>query len=85
MSTPPVPSGDDTAPTSDQGQDSDQPPRVPRWVKALVVIAGILALLALILMLTGLGGEHGPGRHTGTGVSPAVVVPAEEITPDGEV
>ncbi|WP_170184861.1 hypothetical protein [Saccharothrix texasensis] len=54
-------------------------------MKALVVIAGGLVLLVLILMLTGLGGGHGPGRHTGTGVSPAVVITAEEIAPGGEV
>ena len=84
MSTPPDPSSDDTGPTSDQSPISDTPPRVPRWVKALAVIAGVLALLVLILMLTGLGGEHGPGRHTGSGASPAVGVTAEEIAPGGQ-
>lgn len=85
MSTPPVPSSDDTGPTSDQGTISDTPPRVPRWVKALAVIAGVLALLVLILVLTGLGGEHGPGRHTGSGPTPMIGVTTEEIAPGGQV
>jgi hypothetical protein len=41
-------------------------------VKVLAVIAGVLVLLALIVVLTGLGGEHGPGRHTGAGVTVGV-------------
>ncbi len=85
MSAPPDPSGNDTGPTSDREPNPDTPPRAPRWVKVLAVIVGCLALLALILVWTGLGGEHGPGRHTGTGVPPAVGVTAEEIAPGGEL
>ena len=81
MSTPSDPSSDDTGPASGQVPHSDTPPGVPRWVKVFAVVAGVLALLAVILMLTGLGGEHGPGRHTGS--APAVGVTAEEI--GGEV
>jgi hypothetical protein len=36
----------------------------PRWVKVfgLVVVAAVIVLL--VLQLTGVGGRHGPGRHT---------------------
>ena len=39
------------------------PPGMPRWVKAsLLVVAGVL-LIFLILKLTGVGSDHGPGSH----------------------
>lgn len=37
----------------------------PRWVTVLLVAAAVLAVLALVAVLTGLGGGHGPGRHLG--------------------
>jgi hypothetical protein len=37
---------------------------MPRWVKVSGIIVGVLVLLAVILVLTGvLGGQHGPARH----------------------
>lgn len=36
-------------------------PGVPRWVKALIVAAVVLLLVALVAMFS--GGGHGPGRH----------------------
>lgn len=38
-------------------------PGAPRWVKVSGIILGILVLLAAILVFTGVGGPHGPGRH----------------------
>ena len=41
---------------------ADRPPDndgTPRWVKVSGIIGGVLALLFVILLLTG----HGPGRH----------------------
>ena len=35
----------------------------PRWVKIFAIAAAFLALLVAILLITGLGGNHGPGRH----------------------
>lgn len=35
----------------------------PRWVKAFIVAAIAVALLVVIVMVTGFGGEHGPARH----------------------
>jgi hypothetical protein len=36
----------------------------PRWVKVAGLIALALVLLVVIVKFTGLGGTHGPGRHT---------------------
>ena len=53
---------------------SGSPPGMPRWVKIAAVIVGALILLFVILQLTGIGGEHGPGRHvSGLAPQPALV------------
>lgn len=43
------------------------PYRTPRWVKVVGITALVLALLVAIVLLTGIGGEHGPGRHVPSG------------------
>ncbi|RVX42708.1 hypothetical protein EDD27_5356 [Nonomuraea polychroma] len=58
------PSSHDSGVTPDRGS----PPRMPRWVKAAVLIVGILLLLFAVMRITGLGGEHGPGRHMPAGI-----------------
>lgn len=67
-----------TDPISDserKGETSSEPPGLPRWVKISAVVVVVLAL-ALILAMALVGGEHGPGLHTGgsagTVPSPAV-------------
>jgi hypothetical protein len=40
--------------------DRGAPPSTPGWVKAFGIIALVLAILVGILLLSG---EHGPGRH----------------------
>ncbi len=47
------------------GEDAHQgsPPRMPRWVKMAGIIVGVLILVFLVLQLTGVAGQHGPGRH----------------------
>ncbi|MGH6924712.1 MAG: hypothetical protein ACRED5_13320 [Propylenella sp.] len=42
-------------------------PGTPRWVKVSAIIAGVLALLVGIVIVTGIGGPHGPGRHMRSG------------------
>jgi hypothetical protein len=44
---------------------ADQPanPGTPRWVKISGVVALVLILLVTIVILTGIGGAHGPARH----------------------
>lgn len=41
----------------------ERPPSTPRWVKISVIIVIILVLLFFLVKFTGLGGNHGPGRH----------------------
>lgn len=43
--------------------DHKKSPPTPRWVKILFTVAIVLILLFVVLKLTGIGGEHGPGRH----------------------
>jgi hypothetical protein len=39
----------------------------PRWVKVFGIITLVLVLLVVVVMFTGVGGEHGPGRHIPSG------------------
>ncbi len=39
----------------------------PRWVKIFGIIALVLVLLVGIILLTGVGGTHGPRRHLPSG------------------
>jgi len=41
-------------------------PGTPRWVKVLGIITIGLVLLFVIMVITGVGGPHGPGRHVPT-------------------
>lgn len=43
--------------------DQSPYPGTPRWVKISLIIVGLLLLLAVALMASGVGGPHGPGRH----------------------
>lgn len=43
--------------------DQSPYPGTPRWVKISFTIVGLLLLLAVALMASGVGGPHGPGRH----------------------
>lgn len=48
---------------TDIKSNADRPPNAPRWVKVSGIIIIILVLLFIILKFTGIGGDHGPGRH----------------------
>lgn len=45
-----------------KGMDGQGPPKVPRWVKVVGIVAGVVLLLAIAALAFG-GGQHGPGRH----------------------
>jgi hypothetical protein len=55
-------SNNDTDVTSDRGST----PSTPRWVKVFGIIGIVVILLVVIMLATGLGGQHGPGRHNPT-------------------
>lgn len=40
------------------------PPGVPRWVKISGLVVLVVAVVLVVVMLV-VGGEHGPGQHTG--------------------
>lgn len=40
-------------------------PGTPVWVKALAVAAAVIITVVVVAMLV-LGGQHGPGQHTGS-------------------
>jgi hypothetical protein len=55
-----------TEPADSTDEAGQTPPAMPRWVKvmAVVVLAVVVVLVVTMLMV---GGEHGPGLHTGAG------------------
>ena len=42
----------------------------PRWVKVFGIVALVVVVLFVVVVLTGRGGEHGPGRHTPAAETP---------------
>ncbi len=46
---------------------------MPRWVKGFLIVGLALVLLLAVGKVTGLGGEHGPGRHGGGSDAPSSV------------
>ena len=79
MADPLKPKSDRETPDSDGGSR----PRTPRWVKFIGVIAQLLLVLVVVLLVTG-GGNHGPGRHSGSGDSGAQTTPSGVSEPAGD-
>lgn len=63
----------DPSDDTDVAPDRGSPPGMPRWVKVSGIVVIILVLLVVIVLLTGIGGPHGPARHTPSGAGAAVV------------
>jgi len=53
--------------------DSTDDAGIPRWVKALGITIIILILLIIVALVTGIGGPHGPARHSSSGLGVIVV------------
>ncbi len=47
--------------------DAPDYPGMPRWVKISGAVVAILVLLIAVVVATGVGGPHGPGRHLQSG------------------
>lgn len=54
-------------------------PGPPRWVKIAGAILGLLILLAAVLMIFGIGGPHGPGRHLPLADTKNQALPAGDV------
>jgi cytochrome b561 len=63
----------DPLPPSGSRPEAEAPPGTPRWVKVTAIVVGLLILLFLVLQLTGIAGEHGPGMHSSAGQSSTLV------------
>lgn len=58
-----VDSSDELAGTAGKADDSHA--GMPRWVKISFLVVGALVLVFVLANITGVAGEHGPGRHRG--------------------
>jgi hypothetical protein len=58
------------------------PHTTPRWVKISMIVVTVLILTFLVLLFTGIGGEHGPGRHIRR--SGVVSTPSPAVTETGD-
>ena len=56
------------------GRDGGPNPGMPRWVRVFLIVGLAVVLLLVVASLTGVGGEHGPGRHGSGGETPSSAV-----------
>ncbi|HEX8932963.1 MAG TPA: hypothetical protein VF788_01950 [Pseudonocardiaceae bacterium] len=76
----------DRPPDPDTGDDTrvrptaDRPPSTPRWVKVFGIIAIVVVLIFVVIRFTGVGGSHGPGRHTPSGNVGGQEAPLSNVT-----
>lgn len=54
---------------SAQNRGDDDDIGTPRWVKVFGIVVLALILAVVVVMATGVGGEHGPGRHRSSGAA----------------
>lgn len=56
------------------GDESAASPGMPRWVKTSAIVAVIIVAILIVVMML-VGGEHGPGLHTGADTLPGPATP----------
>ena len=64
--------------TTEEDTPRAGPPPTPGWVKVFGIITLVLALMVIIMIFTGVGGEHGPGRHIPSGDDDGRTPPIEQ-------
>ena len=69
----------DLPPYRNPSDDTGVGPGIPRWVKVFGIIVIVLVLLVGIIMFTGIGGQHGPGRHMPSGGAGGQTLPSSVI------
>ena len=57
--------------TEHEASRDEAQPGVPRWVKVIGLVMAVVVALVLLAQLTGVAGDHGPGRHLSRGLGPA--------------
>ena len=57
----------DHPPEPDPSESPDGTPGTPRWVIAFGIVAIVVVVLLGFILVTGLGGPHGPQRHAPSG------------------
>jgi hypothetical protein len=62
-------------------RDSERATGLPRWVKVLLIVVAIMVLLFVTVRLLGIGGQHGPQRHSGEVRTSGVIT--EHTSPPG--
>lgn len=62
------------------GAGHGSPPKAPRWVKFLAIMAIVIVLLVVAVLIAS-GGKHGPGRHLPGGESPTDHTPPAQRSP----
>lgn len=69
---PPYPdTGQDADADADAASDPHLTTGAPRWVKVIGIIVLALGVLFVGMKVTGVGPDHGTGRHGGGGGTPA--------------
>ena len=56
-------------------------PGIPLWVKVGGIIVIVVVVIVVGLLVSGAGGDHGPGRHSGTSGNPPLTDVPAGLTP----
>ncbi len=63
----------------ESNSDAGNYPGTPRWVKVFGIVVLALVLAVVVILVTGVGGEHGPRRHMSPGGGAGNAPPAAGV------